>query len=91
MKAVKAPAVRRTDDESWREVALCREVDPELFWPEPGGNVTDGLRICSRCDAQQECLIYAMSIHPPVPGIWGMTTERQRRGLRRGDGTAEAA
>jgi len=76
----------------FEDTPLCSEVDPELFFPqesEVGGiiyskyvNVTAAKQICDACPLKLQCLEYAMSSNEI--GIWGGTTEHQRRSLRRG-------
>ena len=66
----------------------CMNVDPELWFPEPGtyskGN-TMAKEICVSCRFRQPCLQYA--VENRVEGIWGGmgTTEREayRARLRR--------
>ncbi|WP_170200589.1 WhiB family transcriptional regulator [Prauserella endophytica] len=71
-----------SDQEDWREFALCREVDTELFFPEKGNNDTGpAKRICNACEVQDECLREAMT-ESRMYGIWGGTTERERRQLK---------
>lgn len=60
---------------------LCAEVDPEIFFPDKGGTPTPALKICKACSARIECLTWALE--HPVQGVWGGTTERERRKLRR--------
>jgi WhiB family redox-sensing transcriptional regulator len=38
---------------------------------------------CFSCDYRQQCLLYALK-HPELQGIWGGTTEKQRRAMLRG-------
>ena len=69
---------------SWQERALCAQTDPEAFFPEKGGNagVTKiAIQICNSCRFKNPCLEYALLTFPQ--GIWGGTTERQRRVLRK--------
>jgi WhiB family redox-sensing transcriptional regulator len=68
----------------WQDKALCAEVDPELFYPEKGGSTRDPKRICAMCEVREPCLDYALT-HEDVGrfGIWGGTSERERRVLRR--------
>ena len=65
----------------------CANTDTEAFFPEraggPSGVVKRAKRICSTCPVLDECLDYAMNTQPHVYGIWGGTTESQRRNLRR--------
>lgn len=87
------PLTRIRRDESWRALALCQEVDPVLFFPEKGEKSVEALRICGRCDAREACLSYAMSIDGSIIGVWGGTTETQRKAMRRlyNDNDAAAA
>lgn len=49
---------------------LCRETDPELFYPEKGGSTREAKRICRVCDVRPECLQWALDNDEPH-GIWG--------------------
>ena len=70
--------------EAWMQQGLCREADPELFFPEPGQNdkVQQAKAICRQCPVAQDCLEYIL--RNPGYGIWGATTahERKARGFR---------
>ena len=76
----------------WTTDALCAQVDPALFYPEAGEPNRDAKRICAGCEVRPECLAYALA-HRERHGVWGGTTERERRWLRRagGPGTAGRA
>ncbi|TXS41786.1 WhiB family transcriptional regulator [Streptomyces sp. OR43] len=74
---------------NWRVRGLCLREDPELFFPVGSinsGPVTiqteDAKAVCRRCPVMQRCLAWAVEMGP-VEGIWGGTTERERRALRR--------
>jgi WhiB family transcriptional regulator, redox-sensing transcriptional regulator len=72
---------------SWWDLAACQSADPELFFPvtERGPAMSQLLRakaICAGCRVRQQCLDYAISTHQPH-GVWGGTSERERRMLRR--------
>ncbi|MBQ0850401.1 MULTISPECIES: WhiB family transcriptional regulator [Streptomyces] len=74
---------------NWRERALCRYEDPDLFFPigahdsGPGLLQTDEAKaVCRRCPVMRNCLDRALAAGP-VEGIWGATTEAERRALRR--------
>lgn len=61
----------------------CSETDPEIFFPEPG-RVDLGrqaIAICDRCPVRDACLEKALQ--NGELGIWGGTTEHQRRKMRR--------
>ena len=66
---------------SWLEQAACASHDdPDLWFPEHGENdrQREALRICAECPVRTACLAYVLSL-PPQPGIWGGTTEDQRK------------
>ncbi len=74
-------------DDVWRDHALCRDTDPELFFPV--GTTGQALvsqdhakRVCHECTVQQECLDYALDTNQDS-GIWGGLTEEERRSIRR--------
>ena len=62
----------------------CAEVGTEYFFPEPGGDVVGKgaipRNVCFSCPVMQECLDYAL--HNRVEGIWGGTTEQERKKYR---------
>lgn len=72
----------------------CSEVDPESFFPqehEVYGNLISSnyydekgaKAICDTCPYKARCLEFALSQQGAVNGIWGGTTEGERRTLRR--------
>lgn len=73
-----APAFRHPD-------ALCVGVDPELFFParNAAGNADTrrAKTVCFGCPARDACLEHAVIWREP--GVWGGTSERQRREIRR--------
>jgi hypothetical protein len=71
---------------AWTTDALCAQVDPELFYPETGAPNRDAKRVCGGCNVRAECLAYAIA-HRERFGVWGGTTERERRRLRRAPAT----
>ena len=49
----------------WRHRALCRDEDPELFFPigttgPAAQQVEDAKLVCKRCDVRAECLQWAL-------------------------------
>jgi WhiB family redox-sensing transcriptional regulator len=74
-------------DYSWRREALCRDTDPDLFFPVgTTGNalvqIERAKEVCSECPVNRECLDYALETNQDS-GIWGGTSEEERRILRR--------
>jgi WhiB family redox-sensing transcriptional regulator len=71
---------------NWRAVAACRDADPDLFFPigttGPAlRQIDEAKRICRTCPAQARCLAWALD-HGVTDGVWGGTTENDRRALR---------
>jgi WhiB family redox-sensing transcriptional regulator len=74
-------------DYRWRDRALCRDTDPELFFPVG----TTGLalvaidrakHVCGECDVRVQCLDFALETNQDS-GIWGGLSEEERRVIRR--------
>ena len=68
------------DVPEWYADALCSQTDPEAFFPDPGGSVRSAKVVCAGCDVREQCLQYALD-HREIWGIWGGTSERERRGM----------
>jgi WhiB family redox-sensing transcriptional regulator len=71
----------------WRQSALCREQDPELFFPigttgPAAVQVDEAKAICSRCAVVEPCLSWALDTGQDA-GVWGGTSEDERRALKR--------
>jgi WhiB family redox-sensing transcriptional regulator len=67
----------------WVALAACRRADPALFFSDGDGDGTAvALRICAGCPVQQECLEWALTARATF-GVWGGTTEQERRRLLR--------
>lgn len=69
--------------EAWTEFASCREIDPELWYPEKGGSVKDPVSVCHRCPVRLQCLEKAMQDElghgrPYREGIWGGLSPSKR-------------
>lgn len=78
----------------WRDRALCREVDPDLFFPIGDGPIAQrqtaqAKAICSGCPVIETCLAFAMAQLPE--GIAGGTTPAERVALRRGQPVKRSA
>jgi WhiB family redox-sensing transcriptional regulator len=72
---------------NWRDHAACSRLDPDLFFPvsTKGTSLTDievAKRVCQRCPVTTVCLRWALHLGQ-VSGVWGGTTEEERRALRR--------
>lgn len=64
----------------WRESGLCRQVDPDLWWPEEGSSTAAAKALCTACEVRRACLEWA--VERGERGVWGGTTENQRRAIR---------
>lgn len=73
---------QRGPDESWFARAACIGMDPELWFPDRGNPALEARAICARCEVKAECLDYALRLQIEE-GIWGGTTGRGRRRLKR--------
>jgi WhiB family transcriptional regulator, redox-sensing transcriptional regulator len=74
-------------DYGWRAQALCRDTDPELFFPigTTGAalvQIEQARAVCRQCPVQADCLEFALTTNQDS-GIWGGTSEEERRVLRR--------
>lgn len=71
------------DERPWAAYASCRDADSSLFFAGADGGDTElAQRICSGCPVCAECLAWALEADVPY-GVWGGTTEQQRRRLAR--------
>jgi WhiB family transcriptional regulator, redox-sensing transcriptional regulator len=67
----------------WMDRGACRRMGTRTFFLELGDRSADEARaICRRCPVQGECLQSALADRELV-GVWGGTTERERRAMRR--------
>lgn len=69
-----------TTGPDWAE-AICRQIDPDLWFPEKGGSTREAKAICATCSLQGPCLEYALRTDERF-GIWGGASERDRRKMR---------
>ncbi|MCL4449450.1 MAG: WhiB family transcriptional regulator [Actinobacteria bacterium] len=66
----------------WMVEAKCRDISPDVFFPSDGVGVEVARRICVDCPVKQPCLEYALANHIDH-GVWGGTSERERRRIAR--------
>ncbi|MCW2606289.1 MAG: WhiB family transcriptional regulator [Frankiales bacterium] len=71
----------------WRHHALCRDEDPELFFPigttgPAAVQVAEAKVVCQRCNVTEACLEWALESGQDS-GVWGGTSEDERRALTR--------
>ena len=75
------------ENEDWRVDAACRDTDPDLFFPVGTTGpaieqIASAKAVCGECDAQAECLEFALATNQDS-GVWGGTSEEERRQLRK--------
>lgn len=78
---------RAGEDLSWRGQANCLGSDPGLFFPlggtgEPLVQASTAKRVCQGCPVRPSCLHYALETNQDT-GVWGGTSEDERRTMRR--------
>ena len=77
----------RVSIESWRDAAACRCVEPDLFFPigttgTAVHHIAAAKAVCGTCPVTNECLEFALETNQDS-GVWGGTSEEERRQLRR--------
>ena len=75
------------DVDDWRDQALCRDTDPDLFFPVGTTGpaleqIAAAREVCQQCEAQAPCLEFALATNQES-GVWGGTSEEERRALRK--------
>lgn len=75
-------------EEDWRERARCKGMDdPNFFFPVgttgPALLQIEAVKaFCKKCEVRGDCLQYALDNNQEY-GMWGGTTEEERRYMRR--------
>jgi WhiB family transcriptional regulator, redox-sensing transcriptional regulator len=67
---------------NWRVAARCRTADAEGLFVT-GAQQREAREFCFACPVRTECLAHALDQRIEF-GVWGGTTERERRALLRG-------
>lgn len=73
--------------DDWRSQGACLHADPDVFFPisVAGASATQvrtARAICAGCPVQPDCISFAVE-HREIQGIWGGTTDEERKKLRR--------
>ena len=71
----------------WRDLASCRDEDPELFFPVGSGpaalrQAERARAVCKRCPVVDACVRWAITTGQDA-GVWGGLTAEERRAIRR--------
>jgi WhiB family redox-sensing transcriptional regulator len=75
---------------NWMGQGNCRDHSPSTFFPSDGVGVEVARRICATCPVRGPCLEYALR-NRVDHGVWGGTSERERRRIARQRRLARAA
>ncbi len=75
------------DRDDWRDYAECRDTDPDLFFPVGTTGpaleqIANAKAVCATCEVKDLCLEYAITTNQDS-GVWGATSEEERRQMRR--------
>jgi len=69
-------------NQTWRQHAACRGVEPDIFYPASDEEAEVAKAVCAVCPVRQPCLEYALSSRER-DGVWGGATEKERRRILR--------
>lgn len=78
--------------EEWMHDAVCTQLDPDFFFPSPGGDPRPISKVCdTKCDVKEKCLEFAMRMEYGTGvtsrhGMFGGMTPRERHALAKGRG-----
>lgn len=69
---------------TWMPLGACQDEDPELFFPIAAQGpalhqISVARAVCRRCAVATMCLAYALQTRQA--GIWGGTTQEERRAM----------
>ena len=67
----------------------CADKLPSLFFPSDGVGVDTARRVCDGCPVKDQCLEYALD-NRIDHGVWGGTSERERRRILKARGVTAA-
>lgn len=79
LDALSAPVL---EERPWAVFAACRESEADLFFSGSKADERAALALCRICTVRDECLDHALEVRERF-GVWGGTTEKQRRSLLR--------
>ena len=68
---------------TWQDHAACRDAPSWVMFPARGESLDPARAYCAACPVRAECLDWALTTGQTY-GVWGGTSERERRRMRRG-------
>jgi WhiB family redox-sensing transcriptional regulator len=81
-------------DTSFMRHGNCVDMDTNLFFPYKGESQKQAIQTClgrppskglqaiNPCPVREQCLNYAMNLPATLVGVWGGTSQKERRRLR---------
>lgn len=76
----------------WHTYAACRGLGATPWFPRRGDSTDDAKAVCSGCSVREDCLESALrQSSSDDHGVWGGTSARERKRLRRATHVDEAA
>jgi WhiB family redox-sensing transcriptional regulator len=81
-------------DTSFMRRGNCVDMDTNLFFPYKGESQKQAIQTClgrppskglkaiDPCPVREECLNYALNLPATLVGVWGGTSQKERRRLR---------
>ena len=72
------PTAQASEITAWMADGNCRNYAPSVFFPSDGVGVDRARKICKTCTVSETCLEFALE-HRIDHGVWGGTSERERR------------
>ena len=70
------------EEKPWATFAACQDANGMTFFPQTRSETEAALAVCAICPVRDECLEHALETNERF-GIWGGTTEKERRALSR--------
>lgn len=73
--------IRKDLGYDWTQDAVCAQIDPDLWYPEDGQNVSTLVdRTCASCPVRRECLLAGLH---ETHGVWAGYRPKDREQLRK--------
>ena len=69
-------------NQTWQQLAACRGVEPDIFYPASDEEAEAAKAVCGVCPVRQPCLEFALA-NRERDGVWGGATEKERRRILR--------
>lgn len=73
---------RAVANPEWFQHAICKDEDPEVFFPAPSESSRRAREVCERCPVMQECGDWAI-VEGIRDGVWGGLSPQERAVIRR--------